>query len=156
MQGPQLWRDWLSALAGFPDLLRRLGYLGRSLSPYATALDFGLTGSAVTVVVVAGIVLGVVTCWLVFRATDNPALRAGALGCAYLLCTPYAMVYEAAMIVPAAAYLLASRDASPIVRGCAWLAICLPFVAPALPLFSVALMIAARATPPRVPVETGV
>ena len=64
IQGPQLWRDWLSALAGFPDLLRRLGYLERSLSPYATALDFGLTGSAVIAVVVAGIVLGLVTCCL--------------------------------------------------------------------------------------------
>jgi hypothetical protein len=155
MQGPQLWRDWLAALAGFPDLLRDLGYLGRSLSPYATALDFGLTGSAVTVVVVAGIALGMVTCWRVFRATDNPALRAGALGCSYLLCTPYAMVYEAAMIVPAAAYLLASRDASPMVRGSAWLAICLPFLAAALPFFAVALMIAAGSRPAQAPIEAG-
>jgi len=153
VQGPQLWRDWLSALAGFPELLRRLGYLERSLSPYATALDFGLTGSAVVVVVVAGIILGLVTCWWVFRATEDPALRAGALGCAYLLCTPYAMVYEAAMLVPAAAYLLASRDANPMVRASAWLAICLPFVAPALPLFAAALMISARARPAQAPVE---
>jgi hypothetical protein len=153
VQGPQLWRDWLSALAGFPELLRRLGYLDRSLSPYATALDFGLTGSAVIVVIVAGVILGLVTCWWVFRATDNPALRAGALGCAYLLCTPYAMVYEAAMLVPAAAYLLASRDAGPMVRASAWLAICLPFVAPALPFFSAALMFMASAGPARTPIR---
>ena len=147
VQGPQLWRDWLTALAGFPDLLQRLGYLPRSLTPYATALDLGLSGPAVTLVVVAGIVLGIVTCWRVFRATGNAALRAGALGCAYLLCTPYAMVYEAAMIVPAAAFLLASRDASPPLRASAWLAICLPFVAPALPFFAAALMLAAGARP---------
>ena len=155
IQGPQLWRDWLSALAGFPDLLQRLGYLERSLSPYATALDFGLSGPAVAAVVAAGIVLGVITCWRVFRATEDPALRAGALGCAYLLCTPYAMVYEAAMIVPAAAYLLASREASPIVRAGAWLAICLPFVAVALPWFAAALMMSAGARPVQTPVEAG-
>jgi hypothetical protein len=147
VQGPRLWLDWLSALAAFPDLLGRLGYLNRSLSPYSTALDFGLTGYFVAFVVVAGIILGVVTCWRVFRATENPALRAGALGCGYLLCSPYAMVYEAAMIVPAAAFLLASREASPLVRGGAWLAICLPFVAPALPVFAAALMLSARAEP---------
>ena len=56
------------------------------------------------------------------------------------------------MIVPAAAYLLASRDANPMVRFSAWLAICLPFVAPALPLFAAALMIAARARPAQAPV----
>ena len=155
VQGPQLWRDWLAALAGFPDLLQRLGYLDRSLSPYSTALDLGLTGPAVTIVVIAGVVLGIATCWWVFRVTENPALRAGALGCAYLLCTPYAMVYEAAMIVPAAAYLLSSREAGPAVRFGAWLGICLPFVAPALPVFAAALMIAARPRLAASPIEAG-
>lgn len=144
VQGPQLWRQWLDALAGFPELLGRLGYLDRSLSPYSIALDFGLTGTAATLVIIAGILLGAATCLYVFRATDNPALRAGALGCGYLLCTPYAMVYEAALLVPAAAFLLSSREANPAMRGGAWLALCLPFIAPALPLFAATSMLAAR------------
>lgn len=155
VQGPQLWRDWLSALAGFPDLLQRLGYLDRSLSPYATALDLGLTGPAVTIVVVAGVILGIAICWRVFRATENPALRAGAVSCAYLLCTPYAMVYEAAMLVPAAAYMLSSRETGPAVRFAAWLGICLPFVAPALPVFAAALMFAAAPRPAQAPEVAG-
>ena len=146
LQGPALWSAWLTAMAQFPELIREHHYLERGISPASLAAKLGLTGAAAALLKIAAGALGIAACWQTFRRSADPALRSGALVCGYLLCTPYAMIYEALALAPAAAAMLAARDTAPANRLAALFAICLPVPA-VIMIFAAALLHSAGRTP---------
>jgi hypothetical protein len=126
LQGPDLWAAWLNAIGEFMQLIRANGFIANGITPAALAHSEGTRGAAEATIVAAGALLGLGCCWQAFRRSDDPALRGGALVCGSLLCTPYALPYEAASLVPAAAALLTMPKARWASLPAA-AAICFPF-----------------------------
>jgi hypothetical protein len=127
LQGPELWIGWLRAVQAFGDLIHSNGFIGKGITPSAFAYRVQAQGTAQTVVVAAGASLGLVCCWLVFKRSGDAALRGGALVCGALLCTPYAMSYEAASLLPAAAALLNKPNRGLAAALTAGLVACFPY-----------------------------
>jgi hypothetical protein len=127
LHGPTIWFDWLAAVRDFDALIRSNGFIANGITPAAFAHGAGIEGAAAIAVVAAGALLGIACCWHVFRRSDDPALRGGAIVCGSLLCTPYALPYEAAALLPAAALLLTRPHVPRATLPAAALAICFPF-----------------------------
>ncbi|HEX8534115.1 MAG TPA: glycosyltransferase family 87 protein [Allosphingosinicella sp.] len=147
LQGPPLWFGWLEAVADFDALIRSNGFIANGITPAALSHSAGLGGSAALATAAGGALLGLACCWHVFRRSDDPALRGGAIVCGSLLCTPYALPYEAASLLPAAALLLTRPGVRRASLPAAALAICFPF-SPTTPIiFAAGLLWAVWAKP---------
>lgn len=106
--GESLWIDWLEALPEFQAIVRQLDLMRRSVTPNGIAFFLGLSGNAALLLQGAGILLGIVTCWLAFRHEDAVTRLIGLAG-GSLLCTPYAMYHELSVLVPVLVMINASR-----------------------------------------------
>jgi hypothetical protein len=105
---PQLWRVWLVAIARFQTIVTQLGLESSALTPASAAAMMGLSGGARIAFIAAGAISGIGLTWWGFAGRDL-TLRTVTLVCGSLLCSPYAMMYELAVLVPAAAALLLSH-----------------------------------------------
>ena len=143
LQGPAIWFSWLAAVRSFDALIRSNGFIANGITPAAFAHATGIHGPAATAVVAGGALLGVACCWHVVRRSDDPALRGGAIVCGSLLCTPYALPYEAAALLPAAALLLTRPHVARASLPAAALAICFPFSPLTIAIFAAGLIWAA-------------
>ncbi|MDP3173929.1 MAG: glycosyltransferase family 87 protein [Phenylobacterium sp.] len=108
--GPQTWASWFAALTGFSKIVDSRPWIG--ITPKAIARLAGLGGPAQIGVMAAGAALGA---WLVvaaFRRTSDPVERLLALMSGYYLATPYALMYELALVQPAAVALMVGRSSA--------------------------------------------
>lgn len=107
MFGTDAWFEWFGALGEFGAIVDRgrLHWLG--LSPLSLAHVIGAPAPVRVAFQLAGVALGVAVAWHAFARHDL-RLRAAALVGGSLLCSPYAMPYELAMLAPIAAALLLS------------------------------------------------
>lgn len=102
------WLAWVAALPRFLELVREDPQLIRCLvAPTALARQLGLPEPAIVAcnLVFAGVAAAMI--WTAFRTPRPLVLRLAALGAGCLMATPYAMNYEAVLLAPAAAMLLA-------------------------------------------------
>ncbi len=97
--GERLWIEWLEALPEFQAIVRQFDLMRRSVTPNGMAYFLGLSGNVALLLQGAGILLGIVTCWLAFRHDDAETRLIGLAG-GSLLCTPYAMYYDLSVLVP--------------------------------------------------------
>jgi hypothetical protein len=140
LQGPGMWLGWLGAIEAFAELIEASGFISKSITPASLAHSSNAQGLAETAIIAAGALLGLICCWLVFRKSDDAALRAGAVVCGALLCTPYAMGYEAAPLLPAAAALLTRRNTGSATLLTAALVAFYPFSSLSIAFFAVGLI----------------
>ena len=145
LQGPAIWFSWLAAVSDFDALIRSNGFIANGITPAAFSHSAGLTGFASHAVTAGGALLGLACCWHVSRSSNDPALRGGAIVCGSLLCTPYALPYEAASLLPAAALLLTRPGMRRAALPAAALAICFPFSPVTVTVFAVGLIWAVSA-----------
>jgi hypothetical protein len=144
VQGPQLWLDWLGSLRGFMQVVDNIGLPARGLNPTALAFMLGLSGSAAVALKLSCGLLGAAVVVLVFRSDRAPTRRLAALTAGGMLCSPYSMTYEMAMIAPAAAAILLDRNGHPAL----WFAALLCFTTLAGPfgplVMAISLVVTAR------------
>jgi len=110
IQGPELWLAWLNALDGFGHISQRFYLIGRGSTPASIAYLLDLPPLPV---MLAGAALGLLAVWLVFRRTTDVLCRIMALVAGSILCSPYAMPYEATPLLIPAAAMLVERDQPP-------------------------------------------
>lgn len=142
VQGVQLWIEWTHAIGEFTALIRGNGFIGNCISPAGFAYSIGAKGYAEWAIIAVGAALGVALCWHVCRNASDPVLRAGALISGSILCTPYALPYEAASLLPAAAALLLRGKQSPATLLTAALTIVFPFSPISIAAFAAGLAVA--------------
>jgi hypothetical protein len=106
--GPSLWLEWLAAIARFQsEVIPALPALREDQISFRTFLELaGLPGALAYLLAPVAVAL----VWLTFRRTPDPILRATAAFGGSLLIAPYAMHYDAALLVPGIAALLARTD----------------------------------------------
>ena len=107
--GIDQWRMWIEALPRFQAevILASPELLEDGLTPYAMLARNGLPGAWAFLLTPVAIAL----VWQTFRRTQDPADRLIVLLGAALMISPYAMRYEAALLLPAvAAYLARTKD----------------------------------------------
>ncbi|CAN7660032.1 glycosyltransferase family 87 protein [Phenylobacterium sp. LjRoot225] len=106
--GPQVWRDWLTALPRFNELIfNDRALTGYAITPYAALVTAGHRGA--WALLLAPVAVAMV--WFGFRRTQDLPDRSLLLFGATILVTPYAMTYEFALFAPGAAvYLTRLRD----------------------------------------------
>jgi len=109
VQGPGLWFRWVDSLSGFMLIVRDLGIVDSGVTPTSLVHIHGIDQPWATIVIAAGTVLGVATVWRIFRHGNDPRLRIAALLAGGLLCSPYAMGYELAPLMPIAGALMIDR-----------------------------------------------
>jgi hypothetical protein len=141
LQGPELWFGWVRAIGAFSELIQSSGFISTSITPTAFAHRWGMQGVAETATIATGAMLGLICCWSVFRKSDDAALRGGAVICGALLCTPYAMGYEAAPLLPAAAALLTRRSTGTASLMTASLICFFPFSSLSIGFFALGLLV---------------
>lgn len=108
------WLDWLAALPRFvAEIQGDPAFQATLVGPAGLASRLGVDGAALGAVrlssILVGAALGVLAFW---RSADAPTRLAGLVG-GGLLATPYAMNYDAAILVPGAAAALAANLAGP-------------------------------------------
>ena len=107
--GALLWIDWIAALGDFALVVDAMDLHRMGISPASFAHAADLPEAARLAIQIAGAALGAALVWRAF-ATDDVSQRAAALIGGSILCSPYAMPYELAMLAPiAAAALLSAR-----------------------------------------------
>jgi hypothetical protein len=140
LQGPPLWLGWLGAMAAFSELIQASGFISKSITPAGSVHWWNIQGAAETAIIASGALLGLFCCWFVFRKSDDAALRGGAVICGALLCTPYAMGYEAMPLLPAAAALLTRRSTGGAALIAASLIVFFPFSSLSIVFFALGLI----------------
>jgi hypothetical protein len=106
--GWRIWFEWFGAVQRFQqEVVPAIPGLRESeLTPFAVLELNGVPGALVFLLAPAALLI----VWRTFRATDDALVRASAaLGCA-LLISPYAMPYDAGVLAPGVAALLAKRS----------------------------------------------
>lgn len=99
--GIEPWKQWFAALPEFQTLVAGFEPLARkTVTPFAMATRFGISGPAVLAVTVPAALLLV---FFAFRRSSDTAVRLTALVGGALLISPYAMDYELAAFAPAVA-----------------------------------------------------
>jgi Glycosyltransferase family 87 len=104
--GPERWIEWLAALSRFKHTVADLGILARNITPTGILWFLGVTGSAQ---LIANLLFGLCGGWIVwraFRSSRDLPTRLVALAGGALFAAPYAMNYDLALLVPAAAAFL--------------------------------------------------
>ncbi|HWA60093.1 MAG TPA: glycosyltransferase 87 family protein [Caulobacteraceae bacterium] len=111
------WFAWLAALPGFQaQVLTDPLLLKNVIAPTALGVRLGLAGPVLLAWRAAFALGALVLAALVFRRSADPALRGGVLFAAGLVASPYAMNYDAVLVLPAAvAALTAARG--PAAQG---------------------------------------
>jgi len=108
--GWDAWLAWAHALASFQRWVMATPALQRGMiTPTALGLSLHLSPGADDIWRLAFAVGAVVMVWTVFRHTDDLARRLAALLGGAFFITPYAMHYDAALLAPSAALMLATR-----------------------------------------------
>ena len=108
--GLDAWLAWSQALANFQRWVMATPALQRGMiTPTALGLSLRLDPGGYAVWRLAFAVGAVAMVWMVFRRTEDPARRLAALLGGALFITPYAMHYDAALLAPSAALMLATR-----------------------------------------------
>jgi hypothetical protein len=95
--GIGLWVEWLAALPEFEQIIADQGFTGITVRGLGNVLGF--PKPLVLALQILSGVGGVVLCWRAFRSADVHRRLLG-LVAGSLLCTPYAMPYELAPLVP--------------------------------------------------------
>lgn len=106
--GPHIWQDWIEAVGRFQrEVLPGIpGIEIDELTPYAALERLGLPGAI-------AFMFAPLSCWLTWRAfrdSGDPLVHASAAFGGLLLVSPYAMNYDAAVLAPGVAALLARRE----------------------------------------------
>ncbi len=102
--GPARWTEWLAALAPFQAVVDGVPALKANLiTPLGLADDLGLTGAASLAWRAAFALAGVALVWRAWSRPMDSARRLAVLLAGGLLVAPYALVYDAAILAPAAA-----------------------------------------------------
>jgi hypothetical protein len=108
--GVDAWADWVAAVPRFQRIVMASPPLERGMiTPTALGHTLKLDPGALDAWRVAFGLGGAVMVWTVFRRTADPARRIAALLGGGLFVTPYAMHYDAALLVPSAALMLTWR-----------------------------------------------
>lgn len=101
--GPARWTEWLGCLPQFQAVIAATPGIAASLiTPSTLATTLGLTGAASALWRGACALAAVVLVWRSFARSEAPAIRLAALGVGALMVSPYALVYDSALLVPAA------------------------------------------------------
>lgn len=105
--GPDLWMNWIGAVPRFQrEVVPSIPSLrGDEITPYSALELLGVPGALAFIL--APVALWLV--WLTFRTTEDPLLRLSASLGGALLISPYAMNYDAGVLAPGVAALLARR-----------------------------------------------
>lgn len=108
--GPGMWLDWLAALPRFHELVvTDPGLVRISTTPHALLLRLGVVD--LWPWLVAALAVGLAgAVWIVFRRESAPADQLIVLFAGALLVAPYAMHYEACLLLPGVAAHLARID----------------------------------------------
>lgn len=112
--GVDMWVRWATHLHNFPTYLSSRGIDLNDVGLYGVARSFGLPGS----VFLAGVPVGLITSWLVFRGDATLVDRYAAFVCSTVLMSPYTMPYDLAGLSIACTSMLLDRQRSPLI----WLA----------------------------------
>jgi hypothetical protein len=107
--GVGYWGQWLQALSRFHAevILPNPGLVDDGITPYAVLTAHGLPGAWAFLLAP----LAAALVWVAFRKTESAPDRLIVLFAATLMISPYAMNYEAALLLPAvAAYLARTED----------------------------------------------
>ena len=108
--GVGAWTDWIAALPRFQRMVMNSWGLERGMiTPTALGHTLKLDPGALDFWRAAFALGAAVMAWMVFRRTEDPARRLAVLLGGGLFVTPYAMHYDAALLVPAAALMLTHR-----------------------------------------------
>jgi hypothetical protein len=108
--GVAAWMDWIAAVPRFQRMVMTSWGLERGMiTPTALGHTLQLDPGAQDVWRLVFGLGAAVMAWMVFRRTTDPARRLAALLGGGLFVTPYAMHYDAALLVPAAALMLTHR-----------------------------------------------
>jgi hypothetical protein len=108
--GFDAWTHWLVAVGRFEHIFMALpGFQKGMITPTALGIFLKLDPGALATWRLAFAIGGAAMVWGVFRKTDDPARRLTALFGGALFVTPYAMHYDAALLAPGAALMLANR-----------------------------------------------
>lgn len=110
--GPFLWLEWIQSLPRFMDTVTALNLWKVGVTPSAIMWNLGLGGPPQIIVNILFVGVASVIVWKVFRSSDDPTLRLVALIGGGLLCAPYAINYELALLAPAAAMWMLKRETS--------------------------------------------
>jgi hypothetical protein len=102
--GPARWAEWIAVLPAFQAEIAAVpGMMAGVITPAGLANGLGLAGpAALALRAVLGLGAAILV-WITFARRADASLRAAALLCAGLIVTPYAMHYDASLLVPAAA-----------------------------------------------------
>ena len=93
------WLDWWFSLREFGQIVEELDLMVSSVTPTGVAAIMGVSEGASIVLQIAGVLAGLYLVWWSFRQ-DDVSMRVVGLVCGGLLCSPYAMTYELAALVP--------------------------------------------------------
>jgi hypothetical protein len=108
--GAKLWADWLGSLPAFLETVTALNLWRGGVTPSSIMWNLGLGGWPQVVIQAVFLIVAALAVWNVFRRSDDPALQLVAIIGGALLCAPYAMNYELALLAPAAAMWLLNRE----------------------------------------------
>lgn len=107
---PSLWVDWLRSLPRFLETVTALNLWRGGVTPSSIMWNLGLNGPPQVAVQIVCAGIACLAVWNVFRYSDDPAVQLVALIGGALLCAPYAMNYELAILAPVAAMWLLKKD----------------------------------------------
>jgi hypothetical protein len=113
--GPRLWCDWIAAMPSFMHDVDRLGLVRWGATPSTLAAWLGFGRAATSALQAGGLVAGV--SFAFWARTRTPPERLTALIAGGLFCSPYAMSYDMAALMPVAATALFSETLAGFVVG---------------------------------------
>ena len=116
MFGFTAWIDWFFGLREFSLIVEELGLHQNGIALRSAAMRLGVGEFAVWTIQGAGVFAGIAFAWWAFRRDGLLERIAGLMG-GGLLCSPYAMGYELAVLVPVGLALLFSNRPWGIVGG---------------------------------------
>jgi hypothetical protein len=101
--GMDTWRAWIAALGEFQTLVNgNPGLVRNMITPTGAAIQLGMEGTALAVVRAGFAVAGALIAWIGFRKPRPFEQRVTALVASGLFVSPYAMQYDAVLLLPAA------------------------------------------------------
>ena len=112
--GAERWLEWYEAISGFAAVLEGRGIVERVVTLNIAIQSLGLPGGVELALRVAGGLLGLVLCALIFRRTADPGARLVGLYGTALFASPYAMGYDLMVMLPVAAWVMLRDKRGPI------------------------------------------
>ena len=116
MFGFTVWIDWFFGLREFSLIIEELGLHQNGIALRSAAMRLGVGESVMWAIQGAGVIAGIAFAWWAFRRDGLLERTAGLMG-GGLLCSPYAMSYELAALVPVGLALLFSNRPWGLVGG---------------------------------------